>query len=43
MVECLNGAPKRASWIEMKFDAFAWLCDGKGSEGDGERGGKMET
>jgi hypothetical protein len=23
MVECLNRAPKRASWIEMEFDVFA--------------------
>lgn len=27
----------------MEFDGFAWLGDGKGSEGDGKRGGKREN
>jgi hypothetical protein len=43
MVECLNRAPKRASWIEMEFDVFAWLCDGRGVKETGKGGGKMDT
>ena len=32
----LNGAPKRASWIEMEFDVFVWLCDGRGVKETGK-------